>query len=436
MTQTTIDIQSFINSHKFSRFQWLVFALCFFIVLLDGFDTASIGYIAPSLLKEWGIAKPDLAPVLSSGLYGLAAGAIFAGPLADTIGRRLVLIISVLVFSSFCFACSFASSLETLTILRFITGLGLGAAMPNALTLVSEYCPDKRRALFTNAMFCAFPLGASLGGFLAASIIPSYGWRMVLKLGGVAPFILVFILIALLPESIRFLAARKNSNNHIGQLLSKIAPVVIEEHNFIVAEPTSAHKNGVTLVLSERYLTGTLMLWLSYFMGLVIFYALINWLPTLLIGAGFEVKQASQMAALFPLGGVGAIASGWLMDRTNANWVVCLLYTLTAMFMFAIGQTVGSTFMLVATLFISGIMMNTAQCSLPSLAANFYPTQGRATGIAWMLGIGRFGAIASTYLIAELVREKLEFGTIFSVIAVPAIIASCALMIKQAYSKQ
>ncbi|MBV8616460.1 MAG: MFS transporter, partial [Acetobacteraceae bacterium] len=183
----SVDVQGFLNEHPFSPFQWTLFALCFVVVLLDGFDTAAIGYIAPSLLTEWHLARPSLAPVLSAALFGLAAGALCAGPLADRLGRKRVLVGAVLVFGAACLASAFSGTLDHLIAWRFVTGLGLGAAMPNAVTLTSEYCPDARRATLTNTMFCGFPLGAAFGGFLAAWMIPLWGWRSVLLLGGVTP---------------------------------------------------------------------------------------------------------------------------------------------------------------------------------------------------------------------------------------------------------
>jgi MFS transporter, AAHS family, 4-hydroxybenzoate transporter len=431
LIMTNIDVQTFLNQNKFSPFQWLVFILCFLVVLLDGFDTAAIGYIAPSLMKEWGIARPDLAPVLSAALFGLAGGAFIAGPLADFFGRRLVLIMSVLVFGAACLASSYASSLDALTIMRFITGLGLGAAMPNAITLVSEYCPDKKRSMITNAMFCAFPLGAACGGFLAAEMIPVWGWRSVLQLGGIAPLALTLVLITALPESIRLMVAKGFSLEKIKTILTRISPTASQAQSFSLAESALAQKNGAVLVLSPKFAFGTFMLWLTYFMGLVIFYALINWMPVLLEAAKIEPKNAKLISALFPLGGVGAILSGWLMDRYNANWIVTITYALTAVLIFAIGQSVGSLGFLMLAVFGAGIVMNTAQCSMPSLAASFYPTQGRATGVAWMLAFGRFGAIASTFLVAELVRRDVGFANIFVFIAIPGAIAAIAITLKQ-----
>src|ERR1022692_2500085 len=409
-----VDIQLFLNESRFSPFQWVVFGLCFFIVLLDGFDTAAIGFIAPSLVTEWGVPRPALAPVLSAALFGLAAGALFTGPLADRFGRKLVLIFSVLVFGLASLGSSFSTDLTMLTVFRFVTGLGLGAAMPNAV-------------------FCGFPLGAALGGFLAAWMIPLWGWRSVLQLGGIAPLILTVLLIRLLPESIRFMVANQQSVERIRSVLMRISNTVIDAASFTMSERAGVKKgqSGPVIVVSASYIVGSLMMWIAYFMGLVIFYALINWMPILFKDAGIDPRTATLISALFPLGGVGAIQIGWFMDRYNGNWIIAIGYGLTAIFIYAIGQSVGTIGMLMAIVFIAGTLMNTAQSSMPALAASFYPTQGRATGVAWMLGIGRFGGIAGSYLVAELSRRQLTFAEIFMVVAIPGGIAAIALVIKQ-----
>jgi AAHS family 4-hydroxybenzoate transporter-like MFS transporter len=428
-----LNVQDFLNRHPFSRFQWLIFGLCFFIVLLDGFDTGAIGFIAPSLLKEWGVPRPALAPVLSAALFGLAAGALAAGPLADRMGRKKVLIASVFLFGIACTWSAFSTDLRQLTVLRFVTGLGLGAAMPNAVTLMSEYCPDHRRSLLTNAMFCGFPLGAACGGFLAAWMIPNWGWRSVLLLGGIAPLVLAALMLLLLPESVRYMVAKRQPAQRIRAALSRISASAVDAQSFVMTEQAGATegKAGAGLVLSRSYVVGSLMLWLAYFMGLVIFYALINWMPILFRDAGIDQRTATLIAALFPLGGVGAIFSGWLMDRFNANRVIATSYALTAVSIYAIGQVAGNVGLLMLVVFVGGILMNTAQSSMPALAAAYYPTQGRATGVAWMLGIGRFGGIAGSFLVAELTRRQFDLSSIFTVLAIAGVVATAALLIKQ-----
>jgi len=429
-----VNVQEFLNQNRFTPFQWMIFSLCFLIVLLDGFDTAAIGFIAPSLIGEWGVSRQALAPVLSAALFGLASGAVVAGPLSDRVGRKLVLSVSVLLFGVACAWSAFATNLTELAILRFITGIGLGAAMPNAVTLMSEYCPDGRRAMLTNAMFCGFPLGAAFGGFLAAWMIPHWGWRSVLLLGGVAPVLVGIVIILVLPESVRFLLARGGRQEQVRAALRRISASADKAAAFVITEKAAAGgaSSGMGVIMSRPYLLGTLMLWLAYFMGLVIFYSLINWMPLLFKDAGLSPHNATLVAALFPLGGVGAVLFGWLMDRYNANLVVAIGFALTAVSIFAIGQSADHLGLLMAVVFVAGVVMNTAQSSLPALAASFYPTQGRATGVSWMMGFGRLGGIAGSFLVAELARLQFGIGAIFGVVALAGAAAAVALLVKMA----
>ncbi|WP_315838443.1 aromatic acid/H+ symport family MFS transporter [Bradyrhizobium prioriisuperbiae] len=434
----SVDVQAFLDEQPFSAFQWLVFVLCFAIVLFDGFDTAAIGFIAPSLVKEWGVEKSALGPVLSAALFGLAAGALSTGPLSDRFGRKRMLVASVLVFGAACLGSAFAVDLQQLTILRFVTGIGLGAAMPNAVTLMNEYCPQRRRAMLTNLMFCGFPLGGACGGFLAAWMIPQWGWRNVLVAGGAAPLLLVVLLLPLLPESVRYMVANGQPVELIRKVLSRISPSAATARAFVLTEQVhvEAASGTVGLILSRAFRVGSIMLWLAYFMGLVVLYALANWMPILFKDAGLTPQTATLIAALFPLGGVGAVLFGWLMDRFNANRIIAVGYVLTAVTVFAIGHFADNVGLLVPVVFVAGALANTAQSSMPSLAAGFYPTKGRATGVAWMLGIGRFGGIAGSFLVAELVARHFSFSQIFAIVAIPGAIAALALVVKQAASPQ
>ncbi|WP_298379293.1 aromatic acid/H+ symport family MFS transporter [Azospirillum sp.] len=432
--ERSVDVQAFINDNPLSSRQIGVILLCFCVVLLDGFDTAAIGYIAPSLLGEWGLQRPALAPVLSAALFGLVIGSLSAGPVSDRIGRRPILIGSVLVMGAACLASSFSKDLDTLVAWRFVTGLALGAAMPTALTLVSEYSPARRRSLITNLVFCGFPLGAALGGFLAAWVIPAFGWRSVLIIGGAAPLALALLLLLALPESARFAVARDKPVETIRKLLLPIGAAAADATRFVLPETAVAGQGAIRSVLSRSLIVGTVMLWVAYFMGLVIFYAMINWMPVLFRDAGLNPATAALVSALFPLGGVGSLFSGLLMDRFNGNRIVAVFFALSGVAFVAIGQFSGQVAALTVTVLVVGVMMNTAQSSLGSLAAAYYPTQARATGIAWMMGLGRFGGIAGSFLVAELASRQMSFESIFIALAIPGFLAAAALWVKQAAS--
>lgn len=433
-----VDIQRLIDESRFSSFQWIVFILSFLIILIDGFDTAAIGYIAPSLLNEWGLTRPELAPVLSAALAGLAVGGIFIGPIADRFGRKYLLCSTVLLFGLASLISAWSSSLNELVLWRFVTGLGLGAAMPLAVTLSNEFAPTPRRALLTSAMFTGFPLGAALGGFLSAWIIPQFGWRSILILGGIAPLVLVVLMLALMPESVRYMVKRNVAPERILAVLRKISSnvgnnakqFILTETQQVAVSKSGQEKQGIALILSRSYIVGSTMIWLAYGMGIVIFYALINWMPILLRDGGLNAKDAVLITSLFPLGGVGAVIFGLLMDKFNANRVIMLGFVATAAFIYMIGQVADHRIWLVLMVFLGGAIMNTSQSSLPALAANFYPTAGRATGVAWMMAIGRVGAVIAPFLVAELQRREFNFQQIFTVLAIPGLVAALALFIK------
>lgn len=437
MTKTIADVQAFINDRPFTRYQWMILALCFITVALDGFDTAIIGFIASDLVQEWGVQKSDLGPVMSAALVGLAVGALVAGPLADRVGRKKVLILSIVVFGGFSLLTAAATSLNQLALLRFLTGLGLGAAMPNAATLMSEYAPERRRALMVNLMFVGFPMGSSLGGFISAWAIPHYGWQSVLILGGVMPLLLAIVLVFLLPESVRYMVVKNHPQQQIARILRRIAPVEPDTRFVLYEAGTPEHKSAIGIIFSARYALGTVMLCFTYFMGLLIFYLLTSWLPLLIRETGATLSQASIITALFPLGGgIGVLVLGALMDKFNASKVVAVGWLLTGLFVCLVGFSTHSLLLMGVMVFIAGSIMNGAQSSMPALAAGFYPTQGRATGVAWMLGIGRFGGIFGAFSGVFLMQAQLAFQTIFTLLAIPALLSAAALLVKSAADRR
>ncbi|MDM3885041.1 MFS transporter [Pseudomonas sp. BCRC 81390] len=429
----SLDVQSFINQQPLSRYQWRVVLLCFLIVFLDGLDTAAMGFIAPALSQEWGIDRASLGPVMSAALIGMVFGALGSGPLADRFGRKGVLVGAVLVFGGFSLASAYATNVDQLLVLRFLTGLGLGAGMPNATTLLSEYTPERLKSLLVTSMFCGFNLGMAGGGFISAKMIPAYGWHSLLVIGGVLPLLLALVLMAWLPESARFLVVRNRGNDKVRRALSPIAPqVVAEAGSFSVPEQKAvAARNVFAVIFSGTYGLGTVLLWLTYFMGLVIVYLLTSWLPTLMRDSGASMEQAAFIGALFQFGGVlSAVGVGWAMDRFNPHKVIGIFYLLAGVFAYAVGQSLGNITLLATLVLVAGMCVNGAQSAMPSLAARFYPTQGRATGVSWMLGIGRFGAILGAWSGATLLGLGWSFEQVLTALLVPAGLATVGVIVK------
>jgi AAHS family 4-hydroxybenzoate transporter-like MFS transporter len=428
-----LDVQSFINQQPLSRYQWRVVILCFLIVFLDGLDTAAMGFIAPALSQEWGIDRASLGPVMSAALIGMVFGALGSGPLADRFGRKGVLVAAVLVFGGFSLASAYATNVDQLLILRFLTGIGLGAGMPNATTLLSEYTPERLKSLLVTSMFCGFNLGMAGGGFMSAKLIPAYGWHSLLVVGGVLPLILAVVLLFWLPESARFLVVRNRSIDKIRKTLAPIAPAIVAKAaSFSVPEQKGVAARSVfAVIFSGTYGMGTMLLWMTYFMGLVIVYLLTSWLPTLMRDSGASLEQAAFIGALFQFGGVlSAVGVGWAMDRYNPHKVIGVFYLLAGVFAYAVGQSLGNITILATLVLVAGMCVNGAQSAMPSLAARFYPTQARATGVSWMLGIGRFGAILGAWSGATLLGLGWNFEQVLTALLVPAALATVAVIIK------
>ncbi|WP_137174152.1 MFS transporter [Massilia sp. HP4] len=425
-----VDVQQLIDSGRFSRHQFLIAFLCFVIIAIDGFDTAIIGFIAPSLRTQWQLLPQQLAPLMAAGLVGLAVGSFIAGPLGDRIGRKIILVLSVFFFGIWSLASAYTDSLFMLTFFRFLTGLGLGGAMPNAITLTSEYSPQRIKSKVVTIMFCGFTLGSGLGGVLAAHVIPEYGWRSVLLLGGYVPIACALLLLFVLPESVRFLVLRKPDSPQIAAILRRIAPQAkLDGARFVLPEaPAAAGRSPVAQLFAKPLGSGTLGLWAAFFMSLLIVYLLTNWLPILFKDAGFPLAKAALVAAMYQVGGtVGAVALGWAMDRFNPYRVLGTSYLAAIGFIVLIGFYY--TDLLVLNLAVAGVgfCVSGSQVGANALAAAFYPTSNRVTGVSWALGIGRCGAILGSLLGGALLGAGLGFSTIILLLALPALLASLAI---------
>lgn len=427
MTQRR-ELQALIDVAPIGKMQWRVIICCFLVVMMDGFDTAAIGFIAPAIRDHWQLTAGDLAPLFGAGLLGLTAGALLCGPLSDRLGRKRVIEWCVALFGLFSLLSAFSPNLEVLIILRFLTGLGLGGAMPNTITMTSEYLPARRRGALVTLMFCGFTLGSALGGIVSAQLVAVIGWHGILVLGGVLPIVLFFALLAVLPESPRWLVRRQRPQVEIRCTVSAMTGERYDDAEFWLDEPAATQKGSISQLFAGRQLTITLMLWVVFFMSLLIIYLLSSWMPTLLNHRGIDLQHASWVTAAFQVGGtLGALMLGVLMDKFNPFWVLAVSYALGAVCIVMIGLSENGLWMMALAIFGTGIGISGSQVGLNALTATLYPTQSRATGVSWSNAVGRCGAIVGSVSGGVMMAMNFSFDTLFFVIAVPAAISALVL---------
>jgi AAHS family 4-hydroxybenzoate transporter-like MFS transporter len=390
--------ETVVEGHARTRVGFLPLALCAATMFVEGYDAQLMGYVVPGIARDWGIAPVSLTPAIAFGLIGMALGAFFIAPLADTYGRRRLVVYSVIVFAVLTVATAYAQTLPVLIALRFFTGLGLGGAMPNAIAITAEFSPAKWRAWIVAVMFCFYSLGAGFGGLIAAWLIPAYGWGSVLLFCGGMGLLLWPVLVFAMPES-------------------------------YVSEDEHKPKLPVGRLFEAGRARITIFLWIIFFANLMEIFFLTSWLPLTLMRQGLSDANSAYATSLVQFAGIGgAILMGPLVDIFGPQRVLPLAFLVTALSVAGIGLA-GSevTFTMIMAVGI-GIGTVGAQNCNNGVAAKFYPMSIRATGVGWALAVGRIGSIVGPVVGGILLSTHVDIRTIFLVAAVPPLVAMAAYL--------
>ncbi|AMV48399.1 MFS transporter [Paraburkholderia caribensis] len=420
------------GEEKTSPLQVLTLILCFLVVAADGFDVASVGYVAPLLKSAWSLTPAQLGPIFGAGLFGLTVGSFLFGPLADRVGRKRVIAISLILFGMGSLACAYAPSAAWLISLRFLTGAGLGGAMPNSITLSSEFSPSRGRAMLVTLMFCGFTLGLAGGGAVAAILLPVFGWQGVFVFGGVFPLLLAPAIWLWLPESIRFMAGKPRYAKEARRVMKRLTGDANTPFEAIVPEDAkrgAASGSAVGTLFSARYRTGTLLLWLAFFCTLWVYYQVGSWLPTVITSSGIDASHAARVGAMLPLGGtIGSLVNARLMDRMNPFFVLSGSYAIAAVSLTLTGVAIGEPVLVYVAVFMAGFGLSGAQTGANVLVAGFYTTTARATGVSWALGVGRIGSIIGAMTGGVLLVAFHSVTAAFAAFTAPVVVAGLAML--------
>ena len=395
----TIDVGSALDDANWGRYQKLLVFATAMTIILDGLDNQLLAAALPALMKEWHLARPAFVPVQTAGMVGMMVGGFIGGFIGDRFGRRVALLGSVVAFGVLTILVSFASGVGLLTLLRFFAGLGLGGAMPNAAALSSEYVPRRQRPFAVTLTIVCVPLGGSLAGLVGGQILPRFGWRGLFLVGGILPLVMAAVLVKVLPESPRYLARLPARWPQLRALLRRLGHQVADDAEFVDATEKAVARASARELLAADYRRDTLALCGSFFFCLLSVYVGINWVPSMLVGAGFDVGTASYGLTAFNLGGVvGAIVGAIVIMRVGSR------ITMLVMAAGAIAGAAGLAFMPIGTqsafavlamLAWTGGLINAVQTTMYALAAHIYPTAVRATGVGTAVAFGRIGGVLS-----------------------------------------
>jgi AAHS family 4-hydroxybenzoate transporter-like MFS transporter len=425
------DVGQILDEGRWGPYQrWLVFLTALTIVF-DGIDNQLMGVAIPTIMREWSVARADFAPVVSLGYLGMMAGGAFAGLVGDRLGRKVALLSSMLIFGAMTVGVAVVDDIWSLGLLRFLTGVGLGGAIPNAAALAAEYVPKRQRPIAVTVTIVCVPLGATLAGLIAIPALPAIGWRALFVIGGVMPLVAAVALIWLLPESPRYLARHRDRWTELVASLRRMGHDVPDDTTFAHEGSVAAPRPSIGTLFGPTFRVDTIALWAAFFSCLLAVYLGFSWVPSMLTGAGFSSSIASTGITAFNLGGVaGALVGGLSIARWGSRvsmLVMTALAVVSAGLMSAVPPVAGAALLpIMVMLTLTGALINGVQTTMYALAAHVYPAAIRATGVGTAVSFGRTGAVLTGFIGAW----ALEWGgpsTFFAVIAVAMAVCFVAL---------
>jgi AAHS family 4-hydroxybenzoate transporter-like MFS transporter len=346
--------------------------------------------------------------------------------MGDRLGRRSVLVISMAVIGISSIGTGYASGMTQLVIWRFFTGLGLGASVPNAIALTSDYMPARRRALLVTVMFSGMTIGAFASGYIAPPIIAALGWRGVFTIGGAVPLVMTFLLAGTIPESLRLLIERVPDDPRIPRILARLAPDI--DAQSVYARKQEIKRQSVMELFSRSYRKGTLLLWFCFLVNMFILYLLVLWLPTLLTAQGWSSFQAMRGTAMVQAGGlVGGLILSWYVDKGKTVVAMISSYAITAVAFGSFARLPSTGLSWWILLLVVGGGISGGQFVLNVLAASYYPPLIRATGVGWAYSIGRIGAVLSGFA-GGLIVEKVEPRVVLELMVIPVLMCTAGVL--------
>lgn len=398
----TVDVGEIIDSASYLWVPFGITVMMVIIMLTDGFDLFTTGYIGPSIVKDWGIGRDQLSWIGYTQMGGMALGSVLLGRISDHIGRKKAYFSCLALMFAGSLLCYSAANIALLGGFRFITGLGLGGITPLATALISEWTPKRVRSLVVACVIVSVPLGGSLAGVLSSWLIPAYGWRSLFLVGALIPLLLVVLFWLLLPESPKYLALRPALHPQLARALNRLLgrQRFAGTETFIVVEHARASSTWLATLWNSRYWRSTLFIWIAFAFNTLVLYLFSNNLPVLLDWAHESAVVASRSLSLFTGGGVlGSIGGSFLMGLWGSRAVGTAAAAIGAAAAAIVGMLLvtqhDSAVALLTCCLVGGAAINGMQSYLYAVAAHSYPTEFRGAAIGVAQAFSRIGGLLS-----------------------------------------
>ena len=409
------------------RLQVIAVALCILLLAIDGFDVLSISFAAPGIANEWGIDRAALGFVLSMELIGMGVGALIVGDVADRIGRRPTILLSLVIVTIGMALASTATSVTLLSVYRFATGIGIGGILAATNAMAAEYANDKHRSMAVSLMAGGYPLGAIIGGAIVSVLLAYFSWRSVFVFGAALTAAFIPIVWFLLPESISFLVEKRPDNalERVNRTLQRMGHTAIEA----LPEPRKfGQKSGVARLFEPGLARITILLTAAFFAHIMTFYFFVKWIPKLVVDMGYAASLAGSVLVWFNVGGLlGSIFFGLLTHRFNLRKLVITVLLLSAIAVAAFGQGPADLLRLSITAAIGGFFTNAAVVGMYAMLAQKFPTQVRAGGTGFAIGFGRGGAALGPIAAGLLFAAGGGLGMVALIMATGSLVGAFAL---------
>lgn len=418
------DVRRAIDDGEMSRFQVRAIALCVVLNMLDGFDVLVMAFTASEVAREWGLSGARLGVLLSAGLFGMAAGSLFVAPWGDRIGRRALTLACLGVITAGLAASALARTPGQLAAMRVLTGIGVGGILASLNVITSEYASRRWRSTAISMQVTGYPIGATIGGTVAAFLITAYGWRSAFWFGAAASLAMIPVVVRSLPESLDFLLARRppGARERLNTLLVRMGREPVDALPPAPADEAGANPLG--RIFAGGSASATLLVWSAFFLVMFSFYFVTSWTPRLLVAAGLSTRQGITGGVLLNVGGiVGGSLFGYLASRVPLKSLASAYLAATAVCVALFGVYAASLRAAFPIALAIGVFLFGSMVGLYALTPPLYPAAVRTTGMGWAIGIGRIGAILAPVVAGVLVDRAWTTPWLYVAFAIPLVLA-------------